>query len=254
MEKVAHHGRETAYRHVAAGTDSPPVVFVHGSGGTHLAWANQYGRRDAPYSSVALDLSGHGDSDDVSTDPGRETLSAYAADVLAVARETGAEYLVGNSLGGAVALWIALEHDHPFEGLVLAGTGAKLAVLDSLREWLADDFERAIEFLHGEDRLFHDPDPEMVDRSARLMRETGRRVTRRDYLTCHSFDVRNRLEEVTTPALAVVGEYDGLTPPAYHEYLAEHLPDADYREISDAAHLAMVEHPAAFDRHLDAFV
>jgi 3-oxoadipate enol-lactonase len=72
-------------------------------------------------------------------------------------------------------------------------------------------------------------------------------VTRRDFLTCHTFDVRDRLDEVDVPALAVVGEHDSLTPPSYHEYLAAELPDCSLTVIEDAAHLAMLEQPAAFN-------
>jgi pimeloyl-ACP methyl ester carboxylesterase len=249
-ETVTHDGRTTAYRHPGGGEAT--VLYVHGSGGTHRVWAAQYGRRDG--SRVALDLSGHGESDDVDTDPGVATLDAYADDVVAVARETGASVLVGNSLGGAVVQHVALERDLPLSGLVLADTGAKLGVTEPLKEWLAGDWDRAVEFVHGEDMLFHDPDPADLERSKAMMRETGRAVTERDFLTCDRFDVRDRLSEIAVPALAIYGEHDRLTPPRFHEYLAEHLPDADLVEIADAAHLPFVERPAAFDAAVSEFV
>jgi pimeloyl-ACP methyl ester carboxylesterase len=254
METVAHHGRATAYRRPGAGEDGDEatVLYVHGSGGTHQVWAAQYGRQDG--SRVALDLSGHGESDDVGTEPGTATLDAYADDVVAVARETGASVLVGNSLGGAVVQHVALERDLPLSGLVLADTGAKLGVADPLKGWLADDWDRAVEFVHGEDMLFHEPDPRDVERSKAMMRATGRAVTERDFLTCDRFDVRDRLGEVAVPVLAVYGEHDRLTPPEFHEYLAEHLPDAELVEIADAAHLPFVERPAAFDAAVSEFL
>ncbi|MFD1588866.1 alpha/beta fold hydrolase [Halorientalis brevis] len=253
MQTVSHDGRETAYRRTDFGHDAPPVLFVHGSGGTHEVWTGQYGRRENEYPAVALDLSGHGDSADVDTAPGYETLDAYVADVRAVVRETGAELLVGNSLGGAVVLQTVLESDVDPAGIVLAGTGAKLTVHPDVREWLAEDFERAIEFLHGDDMLFHDPDPAHVERSKTSMRDVGRAVTERDFRSCHEFDVRDRLDEVDVPALALVGEYDSLTPVEYHEYLAENIPDADFVEIANAAHLAMVEQPEAFTGAISMF-
>ena len=86
------------------------------------------------------------------------------------------------------------------------------------------------------------------------MRGTGREVTERDFLTCDRFDVRDRLGEIAVPGLCVHGEHDRLTPPAVHEYLAEHLPDAELVEIADAAHLPFVERPEAFDAAVTAFV
>ncbi|CDK40832.1 alpha/beta hydrolase fold protein [Halorubrum sp. AJ67] len=162
--------------------------------------------------------------------------------------------ICGNSLGGAVALWIASERDLALDGLVLAGTGAKLAVADSLRDALATDFDRAVSLLHEPNRLFHDAPAEYVELSEASMRACGRAVTERDFLTCHDFDVRDRLDEIGVPTLALVGAHDELTPPAYHEYLADRIPDGEWTELPDAAHLAMLERPAAFNEALSEFL
>ncbi|MFB6179158.1 MAG: alpha/beta fold hydrolase [Halorientalis sp.] len=253
METVSHDGRATAYRRTEFGTDSAPVLFVHGSGGTHDIWTAQYGRRDTGSPAVAVDLSGHGESAAIETAPGAETLDAYAADVHAVMDETGAELLVGNSLGGAVILHLALETAAEPVGLVLAGTGAKLGVHPDLKELLAADFEAAIDTLHGDDMLFHEAPPEQIDRSKAAMRSVGRTVTERDFLTCDAFDVRDRLDEIDVPVLALVGEYDSLTPVSYHEYLAAEIPAGELAVLDDAAHLAMIERPAAFNSAINEF-
>ncbi|WP_049936248.1 alpha/beta fold hydrolase [Haloplanus natans] len=253
METVTHHGRKTSYRRHDRGGEADPVLFVHGSGGSHAVWKSQARLADdRPV--ITVDLSGHGESEDVTAEPGYETLSAYADDVLAVAEATGSRVLCGNSLGGAVVLSIALERDFEPSGLVLAGTGAKLAVLDDLLRWLRTDFERAIEFLHGPDRLFHDPGEELVAASTATFHAAGQAVTERDFRTAHTFDVRGRLDDVTVPTLAVVGEYDALTPPWYHEALAERIPDAEWTTVDDAAHLAMLERPDAFNDALVDFL
>jgi 3-oxoadipate enol-lactonase len=254
METASHDGRETAYRTVRESKDGPTVLYVHGSGGTHRAWANQYGPRGPSHPSVALDLSGHGTSEGIDTPAGPETLAAYAADVCAVARKTDADVLVGNSLGGAVVQHILLERDHDFRAAVLAGSGAKLAVSDQLRTWLAEDFERAVEWLHGPDRLFHDVDEQTRERSIAAMHAVGQAVTERDFQSCHSFDVRERVAEIDVPTLALVGEYDGLTPPSYHEFLAGEIPRASLHVLDGAAHLAMLDRPAEFGAAIEAFL
>jgi pimeloyl-ACP methyl ester carboxylesterase len=253
METVTHHGRRTAYRHSDRGGEGPTTLFVHGSGGTHAVWKSQFRLADE-FPVAALDLSGHGESEDVDAEPGYTALSAYVDDTLAVAEAVDAEVLVGNSLGGAVLLTAALERDSDSSGLVLAGTGARLSVLDDLLSWLADDFDRAVDFLHEPDHLLHDPDDATLAVSRAGMRDAGRAVTERDFLSCHTFDVRDHLSELSTPALAVVGEHDRLTPPAYHEYLAEEMQECEYAEIPDAAHLAMLEAPEAFNERLATFV
>ena len=253
MHTAEHHDRTTAYRVSDRGGDGDPILFVHGSGGAADLWKSQF-RLSDQRPVVALDLSGHGESDDVEARPGFQTCSAYTDDILAVADATDATVFVGNSMGGAVLLHAVLERDFDPEGLVLAGTGARLPVLDDLLDWLESDFERAIEFLHAPGRLFADPDERLVEGSAAAMRNTGQTVTERDFRTCHTFDVRDRLDEVTVPALAVVGTQDQLTPPWYHEQLAEELPDCGLAKIEDAGHLAMLERPEAFNTVLERFL
>ena len=242
VETVSHHGRTTAYR-VDDGP-SPTVLFVHGSGGERGLWRGQR-RLDA--ATVAVDLSGHGDSDDIDADAGYETLSAYTDDVVAVLEATETTVLVGHSLGGAVALWTALERDVDLDGLVLTGTGPRLPVLADLLEWLATDFERAVAFLQGPDRLFHNPDSELQAASTRLLYDTGQAVTHRDFRTANAFNVLGRVDEIELPAAAVVGEFDQFTPFRYHEYLADELSNCSLIRIRNAAHFVMLEQPKAFN-------
>jgi 3-oxoadipate enol-lactonase len=252
METITHGGRKTVYEQAGTDRSGASVMYVHGSGGNSEIWRAQLERGTNP--GVALDLSGHGDSGNIDAKPGYETLSAYADDVLAVAEETGSNILVGNSLGGAVCLHLVLERDFSPAALVLAGTGAKLRVMEDLLVWLDEDFEQVVEFVHGSGLLFHDADPASLERSKTTLYETGREVTRRDFRSCHTFDVRRRLDEIDVPTLALCGEYDGLTPPRYHEYLAENIQDSDLTVLPDAAHLAMLERPKAFNEALDEFL
>lgn len=254
MERVSHHGRSTAYRYSDRSDGaSPGLCCIHGSGGSHAVWKGQFRLADrTPV--AAVDLSGHGESDDVDAAAGYETLSAYTDDVAAVVEATDCSVLVGHSLGGAVALWATLERDLDLEGVVLTATGPRLPVLSDLLDWLATDFEYAVEFLHGPDRLFHDPETELERESRRLLTETGPEVVRRDFYTCNQFNVLGRLDEIDLPAAAVVGEYDKLTPLRYHEYFALELPNCSLLRIEDAAHLVMLEQPEAFNAALSAFL
>jgi pimeloyl-ACP methyl ester carboxylesterase len=247
MEMVRHEGRETAYRRVG---DSG-VLYVHGSGAAHNVWVNQYARDGG---SVAVDLSGHGRSDDIETPAGPETLAAYGEDVAAVARQTGADVIVGNSLGGAVAQHVVLEHDLPLSGVVLVGTGPVLSVDESLDSLLAEHFEKATEVLHRPDLLFHDADPATLRESKTAMQQTGQAVTLRDFRTCSQFDSRDRLGDIDIPTLVINGVHDGMTPPELHDQLEKGIPDARRVEIPDAAHLPFVERPGKFNETVDRFV
>jgi len=253
METVTHHGRTTAFRYSDRGGGGRTLLCVHGSGGDGGVWRSQFRLSDR-YPVAAVDLSGHGEADDVDAAPGYATLSAYADDVFAVAEEVDATVFLGNSMGGSVLLHAVLERDLDPAALVLTGTGARLPVLSDLLEWLDSDFERAVEFLHEPGRLFYDADERLLEGSREAMYATGRAVTRRDFLTCHEFDVRGRLEAVSVPTLAVVGEHDKLTPRWYHENLVDAVPDAELATIEDAAHLAMLEQPRAFNAAVTEFL
>lgn len=252
LETVTHHGRTTAYQDTAFG-DGPTVCYVHGAGGSHGVWVEQYSDREGP-PAVALDLSGHGDSDDVETEPGPETLDAYADDVVAVCEATEASVLCGHSMGGAVSLWVALERDLDLDALVLADTGAKLGVDDGFLASLDRNFESAVASLQAPDVLFHEPDDDLLEIASRGLLEAGPAVALQDFRTCDTFDVRDRLDEIEIPALALCGEHDPMTPPRFAEYLAAELPDCEYVEIPDAAHAANLERPDAFNHELRSFL
>lgn len=254
MQQHVLDGRPIAYRQVRGDGDGPTILYVHGSGGTHQVWAHQYAHRGPSHPAIAIDLPGHGESADVSVEPGPATLTRYAADVAAVARECGVDVLVGHSMGGAVLFEVLLEELYEPDAAVFAGTGAKLIVDDQIQSLLDRDFEELVAFLHQDSRLLSEPEDRLLERSKATLRETGQAVTRRDFLSCHEFDVRDRLAEITIPTLAIVGEQDSLTPPAIHASLAEQLPTCDLATVEDAAHLAMLEQPRAFNTAVAEFV
>lgn len=253
MPSVRVDDRAIAYRTADRGSGERSIVFVHGSGADRHVWKAQ-DRLARRYSLTALDLSGHGASDDIDREPGPATLDAYVRDVSAVCEAVDADVLVGNSLGGAVVLTAVLNRDVSVDAIGLVGTGAKLAVREDFRRQLAEDFTGAVEAFHRPNWLFASAPEELVEASRTTMLACGQAVTERDFLTCHTFDVRDRLDEIDRPALAVCGATDRLTPVSYHTYLAREIDRGVLSVIDDAAHLVMLERPDPFNRVLESFV
>src|SRR5438105_13911053 len=95
------------------------ALFLHGIGLTHHAWVPAAQRVAVEFPSLAVTVAGHGESDPA---PDRDySLRAHAARLLAVADEAGLErlVLVGNSLGGAIALAAALAEPERMAGLIM---------------------------------------------------------------------------------------------------------------------------------------
>ena len=67
-------------------------------------------------------------------------------------------------------------------------------------------------------------------------------------------DQRDRAEAIGVPTLILVGEEDGITPPALSEELADLIPGSRLERIAAAGHLANAEQPEAFNPAVESFL
>ncbi len=222
---------------------APPLVLIHGAGGSHLHWPREL-RRLSLTDVYALDLPGHGKSEGV----GRQSVAEYADRVLEWAKDAWVQrpVLVGHSMGGAIALQAALQAPAAVSGLVLVGSGARLRVAPALldassrEETLVQAVDVFIDWSYSANAS-----RALRNLSAKSIRETRAAVLHNDFLACDRFDVMSRLGEIQAPALVLCGSADRLTPEKYSRYLADHLPDARFVLLPGAGHMAMLEQPEA---------
>jgi 2-succinyl-6-hydroxy-2,4-cyclohexadiene-1-carboxylate synthase len=228
------------------------VVLLHGFSGTRRAWDGVSSQLERErYSALALDLPGHGEA------AGGErpiTFSRCVADVLAAAPARFA--LCGYSLGGRVALHVALEAPQRVRRLVLISTtagiddGAERAARRASDERLAAELERMpIEDFIARWRsqpLFAGEPPEV----ARLAGEDHRRnrpAALADALrgigTGEMTPLWARLGEIGMPVLVLVGERDAKFT-ALGERMVQGLPDAELIVVPGGHNLPL-ENPAA---------
>ena len=128
---VEVEGRRVRVR-VDGDAHKPPVLLVHGIGRSLEDWDLQYQRLSADHRVIAVDVPGFGFSD---RPDGPITLSAFAKGVLGtvdVLGETRPLHIVGNSLGGAIAMQILAHRPERVASLALinsAGFGSEVTIL-----------------------------------------------------------------------------------------------------------------------------
>lgn len=103
---------------VAGPSDGVPVLFLHGVGSSARTWDWLPVDVVGAHRVVRVDQRGHGRSDHA---PGTYALARYGADAVAVLRDrvTAPALLVGHSLGGVVAWWVAQHHPELVAALLL---------------------------------------------------------------------------------------------------------------------------------------
>jgi pimeloyl-ACP methyl ester carboxylesterase len=240
-------------QHCERDTETPPLVLIHGAGGTHLYWPPEI-RRLRGYCIYAVDLPGHGKS---SANDGQQSIDEYERFFIQwlESLQLRRAVLVGHSMGSAIALALAIHQPEYVVGLCLLGAGARLRVLPDLLNYLADHttFYKAIDLLVACSFSTNTP-THLVELASKRLLETRQSVLYGDLLACDRFDVMDQLGAVKPPTLVICGEEDQLTPLRYAQFLANSIPDARLSVIPGAGHMVMLEKPDLVADSLQSFI
>jgi len=251
--------RAKSFRDVggAAPVAGIPLVLLHGAGGNLMHWPGEV-RRLPGCTVVALDLPGHGHSGGAAQPPGGDVppgISAYAqvvarfAEVLNLRRFV----LAGHSMGGAVALELALQRPEMLAGLILVATGARLPVAPELLSAIQEDYEGAAGLMAGWSQGAR-PDPNAMRIYLQRLRELDPQVLYGDYAACNAWDRTADLGTIRAPALVICGNADRMTPLLYSLDLQLRIRTAQLMIVPDAGHMVMLEQPALVARAVHQFL
>lgn len=232
--------------------DKPALFFVHGAGGDASLWAPQ--ERFFRHHTVVcrVELPGHGDSGG----RGEREIKAYtgwvreAADVVL---EDTPFVLVGHSMGGAIALDMAISGNRGLAGIVLVATGSKLGVTSIILRLLKEDFEGFLKTIDSA-ALGPKASPDVRSIVEAAIKKSGPGVTHGDFTACNGFDVRESLGVIRVPALVICGEEDRMTPVDYSEFLARNIKGATLELVPGAGHIVMLEAPETVNSAIEAFL
>ncbi|HET7034706.1 MAG TPA: 2-succinyl-6-hydroxy-2,4-cyclohexadiene-1-carboxylate synthase [Thermomicrobiaceae bacterium] len=248
----------------------PPLVLLHGFTGSAATWRDLARSWGASFTTIAVDLIGHGASD-APADPARYRMEHCAADLVALFDRLGLDRpaVLGYSLGGRVALHLELAAPERVGRLILESASpgiadsAERAARTRADEALADSIERdgLPAFVARWERLPLFASQERLPPAARE-RHRAQRLSNSPLGLANSLrgtgagamePVVDRLAELQMPTLLVVGELDD-------KYVAlagalEHaIPGARLAIVPDAGHAVHLEQPEVFERLVYEFI
>jgi pimeloyl-ACP methyl ester carboxylesterase len=257
----------------------PPVLLLHGYGDTADCW-----RRIVPPLSrhrrvVAIDLPPFGRSGDLPACYDDDLIRCYEEFFPALLQELEIERaaLVGHSLGGAIALTLALEDPARVERLALiapAGLGDQApwwwnAISGRWLNWpallklpnpVAGPAVKAALRNFLDERLVHDTRAmgEVIDHFVHLHggpRELKHLIdTGRSLMAGYTGTLLSRSKEIKAPVMVLWGSEDRLTPPEHARAFEKVVPHAQVRVLERCGHYPQLELPTSVTRLLESFL
>ncbi|WP_158630401.1 3-oxoadipate enol-lactonase [Glycomyces terrestris] len=240
--------------------EGTPLVLLNSLGATLEMWQPQVTPLSARFRLVRFDARGHGRTP--YEGDGALALDELVGDVIDLLDHLGIEraHVAGVSLGGGVAMRLAVAHPERVDRLVLVSAAAKVGTVDSWRERAAnvraDGTESISEAAMGRwfSAAFRESQPDTVE----AFRERFDACDDEGYAACcealGGMDQRGDVERIAAPALIVGGTADEVTTPADAAFLDERIPDSRMLLAEGAKHMVTAERPDWFNRALVAFV
>ena len=264
-------GTRLRYRKTGAGD---PVLLLHGIGQSLEDWNEQHERLSARHTVYSVDLPGFAYSDRV---VGTATMAKLAGVLPAVLDALGVHGplpVMGNSLGGAVAMKFAANHPGRVSALVLAdsaGFGREVALVlrlltvSPLAALLMRPDEaasrRTVQSLFYDKELATDA---RVEHSFALSQRAAHRQTTldiaRDLGTVFGIRTEWRtalieaLAQLDIPALVVWGDHDHILPYSHLRAATAALPRAESYVFSATGHMPQIERPDEFAAVVEEFL
>lgn len=240
--------------------DGPPVVFFHGLNGNAESWLRQLDGLAGSLEMWAWDAPGYGDSD-----PGGDQLDNLAAAALAFIErvKTGPVHLVGHSMGGLVAMAVAVRAPERVRRLVLSCThpGHGLSGADAADERYRRRLRELSELPPAEygarrarGMLPEGTDPMVVAEVARIAAAARAEGMAAAALAIQRANLQAELPRIQAPTLVLTADRDRVAPLAKARPLLDGIADVRHRVLEGLGHAPYIEDSAAYNALLADFL
>ncbi len=242
--------------------EGPPLVLLHGFTGSAAGWAEHAAVFAHGHATVAVDLLGHGLSD-APDDPQRHGIGYATEDVLSVLDALGIQRagLLGYSMGGRVAISLAIVAPERLSALILESASSGIRDAGARRERAVQDAELAAAIEQDGIEPFVDrwehlplfasqatlPEPARGDLRAQRLQNSpaGLANSLRGLGQGVQPPMHEYLQQIRVPTLLIAGELD----PAYcalGQEMLDLIPQARLEVVPDAGHAVHLEQPERF--------
>jgi pimeloyl-ACP methyl ester carboxylesterase len=267
LRHIEIHGHRVGYR---TGGSGPVLLLIHGMAGSSATWQYVLPALAERFTVVAPDLVGHGASEKPRGDYSLGAFASGARDLLLALGHERAT-LVGQSLGGGVAMQFAYQFPERCERLVLVSSGGLGDEVNLLLRMLALPGSEFVLQLGCND-LVHDAGTKVAGWLARIGLHTGRHIdevwegygsladadTRTAFLhTLRSVvdvggqrvSANDRLYlAAAMPTLIIWGDHDRIIPVSQGHAAHAAMPDSRIEIFAGAGHFPHCENPERFCR------
>lgn len=251
----------------AGDANAPPVVFIHGSGpgasGASNFRDNISAFAQAGYRVILPDLIGYGAS---SKPEGIDYTLQLFTDTLyeaLIAHGITSAHLVGNSLGGGVALQMTLDHPEFGRNLVLMAPGcvaeresyfAMPGITKMVSNFGSPDFDLAEQKRLVSNLVHPDFAPQISDDLVAERFAVARTQPKDVLMRMRTPDLSPRLSEIAQPIFVLWGLNDEFCPEAHARLFLDACPDVRAITFARTGHWVQVERAEEFNRYALAFL
>lgn len=244
--------------------EGEPLVMIHGTGFDVNAWALQTPDFSERFKVIVFDGRGCGRTS-APADP--YTVQQMADDTAGLMDAIGVKtaHVLGFSMGGWIAIELALKYPERVKSLVLAGTSRRFSLLGAERTRVLIDlfdvvspelfFRNFALWLFGEGFFSKKENIEGFVQGAL----NGPHPTTHHGLlgiarACLNYEGANSLEAINAPTLVVAGTDDIAQPPRQSRELASVIPNARLTVLDGCGHFMIYEAPESFNKAVLEFL